>query len=188
MAFVVTDSCIKCKYTDCVSACPVDCFYEGPDFLVIHPDECVDCGACVPECPAEAIFEVSEVPTEWAHFTEINAILAPHLPNIAEQREALPEADHFREVKGKGGLITLPPDIRALVAHLLPAGVYQAAPSRCWPGVREIRRAGRGSAEGLEAAPKVEQRRGGGARAGGWRRQARRPGAAASARRGACGC
>jgi ferredoxin len=64
MTYVVTDACIKCKYTDCVEVCPVDCFYEGENFLVINPDECIDCGACVPECPAEAIYLDDDVPAE----------------------------------------------------------------------------------------------------------------------------
>jgi ferredoxin len=75
MTFVVTDNCIKCKYTDCVEVCPVDCFYEGPNFLVIHPDECIDCALCEPECPAVAIFSEDEVPAEHAgvHSTERRA-------------------------------------------------------------------------------------------------------------------
>ena len=72
MTYVVTDACIKCKYTDCVEVCPVDCFYEGENMLVIHPEECIDCGVCEPECPVEAIFEESEVPEEWDSFTDKN--------------------------------------------------------------------------------------------------------------------
>ena len=72
MAYVVTESCIKCKYTDCVEVCPVDCFYEGPNFLVIHPDECIDCGLCEPECPTEAIWADDELPAEQIPFIEIN--------------------------------------------------------------------------------------------------------------------
>ena len=64
MTYVVTESCIKCKYTDCVEVCPVDCFYEGPEFLVIHPDECIDCGLCEPECPIEAIYADDELPSD----------------------------------------------------------------------------------------------------------------------------
>ena len=73
MTFVVTDNCIKCKYTDCVEVCPVDCFYEGPNFLVIHPDECIDCALCEPECPAQAIFSEDEVPEDQQEFIELNA-------------------------------------------------------------------------------------------------------------------
>ena len=76
MTFVVTENCIKCKYTDCVEVCPVDCFYEGENMLVIHPDECIDCGACVPECPTEAIFSEDDLPEKWAEYVELNAKLA----------------------------------------------------------------------------------------------------------------
>ena len=76
MPFVVTEPCIQCKFTDCVAACPVDCFRDGPNFLVIDPDECIDCGACVPECPVEAIFDAESVPEEWAEYIEINKKLA----------------------------------------------------------------------------------------------------------------
>ena len=73
MAFIVTDNCIKCKYTDCVEVCPVDCFYEGPNFLVIDPDECIDCGACLPVCPVEAIFPDDDAPSGQERFIQINA-------------------------------------------------------------------------------------------------------------------
>ena len=73
MTYVVVENCIKCKFQDCVEVCPVDCFYEGENMLVIHPDECIDCGACEPECPVEAIFAEEDLPEEWNHFTEINA-------------------------------------------------------------------------------------------------------------------
>ena len=76
MAFVVTEACIKCKYTDCVEVCPVDCFYEGPEFLVIHPDECIDCALCEPECPIDAILSEDELPEDQIDFIEINAKLA----------------------------------------------------------------------------------------------------------------
>ena len=72
MTYVVLESCIRCKLTDCVEVCPVDCFHEGPNFLVIDPEECIDCGACEPECPVEAIFEESEVPDEWNNFSKLN--------------------------------------------------------------------------------------------------------------------
>ena len=74
MAFVVTDDCVRCKYMDCVEVCPVDCFYEGENMLVIHPDECIDCGACEPECPTTAIFEESELPEKWNVYIELNAV------------------------------------------------------------------------------------------------------------------
>ena len=73
MTYVVTDACIKCKYMDCVEVCPVDCFYEGENMLVINPNECIDCGVCEPECPVNAIFPEESLPTEWAGFTQIDA-------------------------------------------------------------------------------------------------------------------
>lgn len=75
MAYVVADPCVKCKYTDCVAVCPVDCFYEGKNSLAINPDECIDCGACEPECPTTAIFEESELPNKWALYKDINAVV-----------------------------------------------------------------------------------------------------------------
>ena len=72
MTFVVGEDCINCKHTDCVEVCPVDCFYEGPNFLVIHPDECIDCGVCEPECPVEAIFEEDAVPEQWTDYIKKN--------------------------------------------------------------------------------------------------------------------
>ena len=82
MTYVVTESCIKCKYTDCVEVCPVDCFYEGPEFLVIDPDECIDCGLCVPECPIDAIFADDELPPDQIDFIEINLKLSEVYENI----------------------------------------------------------------------------------------------------------
>ena len=101
MAYVVTESCIKCKYTDCVEVCPVDCFYEGPEFLVIHPDECIDCGLCEPECPIEAIYADDELPENQIEFIEINAKLADVYENITEAKDPLPEADEFKDVNEK---------------------------------------------------------------------------------------
>jgi ferredoxin len=101
MTYVVTESCIKCKYTDCVEVCPVDCFYEGPEFLVIHPDECIDCGLCEPECPIEAIFADDELPQNQIDFIEINAKLSDVYENITESKEPLPDAEHFKDIKDK---------------------------------------------------------------------------------------
>ena len=101
MAYVVTESCIKCKYTDCVEVCPVDCFYEGPEFLVIHPDECIDCGLCEPECPIEAIFADDELPENQIEFIEINAKLADVYENITEAKDPLPDADNFKDIEEK---------------------------------------------------------------------------------------
>ena len=72
MAYVVADPCVKCKYTDCVAVCPVDCFYEGKNSLAINPDECIDCGACEPVCPVKAIFAEDGTPEQWKHFIELN--------------------------------------------------------------------------------------------------------------------
>jgi ferredoxin len=101
MAYIVAEPCIKCKFTDCVDVCPVDCFYEGENFLVINPDECIDCGACVPECPTEAIFGEDDLPEKWAEYKEINARLAEQWPNIDAKKEALPDADQWKGVEGK---------------------------------------------------------------------------------------
>lgn len=101
MTFVVGDACIKCKHTDCVEVCPVDAFYEGPNTLVIHPDECIDCALCEPECPVEAIFSEDELPEDEQIFLELNAELADIWPNITEKKEALEEAEEWGKVKGK---------------------------------------------------------------------------------------
>ena len=101
MTFVVGDNCIRCKHTDCVEVCPVDCFYEGPNFLVIHPDECIDCALCEPECPAEAIYSEDELPAGQEAFIEINAELAEVWPNITEMKDKLPDAEEWDGVEGK---------------------------------------------------------------------------------------
>ena len=80
MAYVVADPCIKCKYTDCVAVCPVECFHEGKNSLVIHPDVCIDCGACEPECPTTAIFEESALPDKWKAYKDLNAVLSGAKP------------------------------------------------------------------------------------------------------------
>lgn len=91
MAYVVTENCILCKYTDCVAVCPVDCFYEGENFLVIHPDECIDCGVCEPECPAEAIKPDSEPGTE--KWLALNAEYAKVWPNVTIKKDAMADAE-----------------------------------------------------------------------------------------------
>jgi len=101
MTHVVAEPCVKCKYTDCVDVCPVDCFYEGENFLVISPDECIDCGACIPECPTEAIFTEDELPEKWAEYVEINARLAEIWPVITEKKDALADADEWKAVAEK---------------------------------------------------------------------------------------
>ena len=101
MTFVVAEPCINCKYTDCVAVCPVDCFYEGANFLVINPDECIDCGACVPECPAEAIFDENELPEKWAEYKDLNAKLAGDWPVISDQQDPMDDADDWKGVEEK---------------------------------------------------------------------------------------
>lgn len=101
MAYVVTEACVNCRYTDCVEVCPVDCFHAGPNFLVIDPDACIDCTLCVPECPVEAIYEASEVPAGQQHFIELNARYARIWPVISERAEPLPGADGWADIKDK---------------------------------------------------------------------------------------
>ena len=101
MTFVVTESCIRCKYTDCVAVCPVDAFREGGTFLVIDPDDCIDCAVCVPECPVEAIFAEEDVPPEQQVFTAFNAKQARLLPTISRAKPALPDADAWATVRHK---------------------------------------------------------------------------------------
>ena len=101
MAYVVSESCIKCKYTDCVEVCPGDCFREGPNFLVIDPDECIDCTLCVAECPAEAIYAEDDLPESQRQFIALNAELAKLWKPIVEKREAPADADKWLGVKDK---------------------------------------------------------------------------------------
>lgn len=99
MTYVVNDKCIKCKYTDCVEVCPVDCFYEGANMLVIHPDECIDCGVCEPECPADAIKpDTQKGMQQWL---ALNREYSEKWPNITSKKAALPDADAFRDEKDK---------------------------------------------------------------------------------------
>lgn len=105
MTFVVTENCIKCKFTDCVDVCPVDCFHEGPNFLVIDPDECIDCTLCEPECPANAIFSEDEVPEDQLEFIKLNAQLAKQWPSITEVKPAMPDADDWNGKENKKELL-----------------------------------------------------------------------------------
>lgn len=91
MAMVVTEPCFGCKYTDCVVVCPMECFHEGEQMLFIHPDECVDCDACVPECPVSAIFHEDDVPQAWQPYIELNREMASTCPSITERKQ--PPAD-----------------------------------------------------------------------------------------------
>jgi ferredoxin len=92
MAYVVTAPCFGCKYTDCVTVCPDDCFREGENMLYIDPEDCIDCGACVPECPVEAIFQDVEVPAEWQSFIALNAEMAAQCPPITQKQPPLAKA------------------------------------------------------------------------------------------------
>lgn len=103
MPFVVTENCIKCKYTDCVEVCPVDCFHEGPNFLVIDPDECIDCAVCIPECPVGAIVPEEDVPTAQVPFIKLNAELSRQWPSITKRKGALPDADDWKDKPNKLG-------------------------------------------------------------------------------------
>lgn len=103
MTFVVTEACIQCKYTDCVVVCPADCFREGPNFLVIDPTECIDCGVCIPACPAKAIFADGDLPENQKHFLALNAEIAASAkwPVLTQQRAPLPDHEHFKSVQEK---------------------------------------------------------------------------------------
>lgn len=101
MTHVVLESCIRCKYTDCVDVCPVDCFREGPNFLTIDPDECIDCAVCIPECPVNAIVPEEDVPEDQQAFIALNAELSRKWPSITRSKGALPDADQWKDVKVK---------------------------------------------------------------------------------------
>ena len=129
MAYICADPCVKCKYTDCVDVCPVSCFYEGVNFLAIHPDECIDCGACEPECPTTAIFEEDDLPEKWNPYISLNAVFSGAMemdeadtegwpqscidaangsdfepwPNIDAKKDALPGADDVAQDEDKIG-------------------------------------------------------------------------------------
>jgi ferredoxin len=111
MTHVVTENCIKCKFTDCVDVCPVDCFREGENFLVIDPDECIDCAVCVPECPANAIFAEEDVPEDQVQFIALNAELSPEFGTINRSKKPLPEADDWN------GIWNAEPALSDFVAH-----------------------------------------------------------------------
>jgi ferredoxin len=105
MTYVVTESCIKCKYTDCVDVCPVDCFREGPNMLVIDPDECIDCTLCVPECPVEAIVSEDDLPVDQREFLALNTELSKKWPPIIERKQSPADAADWEKVKDKRKLI-----------------------------------------------------------------------------------
>lgn len=101
MTYVVTESCILCKHTDCVDVCPVDCFVEGPNFLAINPDECIDCAVCVPECPEDAIYAEADVPEDQKAFTAINAELSKMWPPITKSKPSMPDAEKWTNTPNK---------------------------------------------------------------------------------------
>ena len=101
MTYVVLENCIRCKFTDCVEVCPVDCFHEGPNFLVIDPDECIDCALCEPECPAEAIVSEDDVPSDQIEFLQLNADLAAQWPVISERKDPPEDAEEWNGQEGK---------------------------------------------------------------------------------------
>jgi ferredoxin len=101
MTFLVTEPCIRCKYTDCVEVCPVDCFYEGPNMLVIHPDECIDCGLCEPECPVKAIYSEDDLPEKYKNFLALNAELAKKWPNLSHSKNPPADAEQWKDKEDK---------------------------------------------------------------------------------------
>jgi len=105
MTFVVVENCIKCKYTDCVEVCPVDCFHEGPNFLVIDPEECIDCTLCEPECPVQAIYPEDDLPADQLEFTKINAELSLEWPVITERKDAPADAAEWEDKPNKRELL-----------------------------------------------------------------------------------
>ena len=109
MPYIVKDACVKCKYMDCVEVCPVDCFYEGENFLVIHPDECIDCGVCEPECPADAIVPDTDMNDELQYWLDFNTKYSQEWPNITEKIDPLPDADDWNGKDGKKDLVSTQP-------------------------------------------------------------------------------
>ena len=105
MTFVVNENCIKCKYTDCVEVCPVDCFHEGPNFLVIDPEECIDCALCEPECPIDAIVPEDALEEDQSHLLKLNAELAQEWPIITVKKAPPPDADEWRGKPNKLDLL-----------------------------------------------------------------------------------
>ena len=101
MTYIVGEACILCKHTDCVDVCPVDCFVEGPNFLAINPDECIDCAVCVPECPEDAIFSEDSIPEDQRQFVQINAELSKLWPAITKSKTSLPDAEKWSGVANK---------------------------------------------------------------------------------------
>jgi ferredoxin len=105
MTFVVTEACIRCKYTDCVDVCPVDAFREGPNFLAIDPDDCIDCAVCVPECPVNAIYAEEDVPEDQRDFIKMNVDLSKAWPSITRMKPHPADADEWKDVREKRHLL-----------------------------------------------------------------------------------
>lgn len=105
MTHVVTEACIRCKYTDCVAVCPVECFHEGPNFLVIDPEVCIDCGVCIPECPVEAIVEQKDLRPDQAEYLQLNTQLAKAWPLITQSQAPLADADDWAQRDNKRALL-----------------------------------------------------------------------------------
>lgn len=105
MTYLVTENCIKCKHTDCVEVCPVDCFHEGPNFLVIDPNECIDCGVCVPECPIDAIVADNDSNTDIELWTDLNRKLSEKWPVISKKKAPLPDHENWKDKPNKLGLL-----------------------------------------------------------------------------------
>jgi ferredoxin len=101
MTHVVTENCIKCKHTDCVEVCPVDCFYEGPNFLVINPDECIDCAVCIPECPVDAIVADIDIKNNASFWIDLNARLSKKWPVITKRKDPLENAAEWKDKPNK---------------------------------------------------------------------------------------
>jgi ferredoxin len=111
MTHVVAEPCVNCKYTECVEVCPVDCFREGENILIIHTEECIDCAACVPACPTSAIFADVDLPAEWNGYLVLARRVQCEWPLLSKRRDPLPEADRWAKVEGKGNeLDARPPD------------------------------------------------------------------------------
>jgi ferredoxin len=111
VTFVVTEQCIRCKFMNCIEPCPVNCFYEGPEFLVINPDECIDCNACATECPVNAIYQDKDLPAGQRDFIEINRGLSQIWPPAVAPCPPLPEREHWRSIPMKRQF--LQPDVPA---------------------------------------------------------------------------
>jgi len=112
MAHIVIENCIRCKMTDCAAVCPVDCFHEGENMLVIDPAECIDCGACIPECPVNAIYLDQDLPPGQEEYIALNAELSPGWPVINKKGDPLPDWEQWKDVKGKITQLSRKPALR----------------------------------------------------------------------------